>query len=264
MIDVNAWIGGYPFRHVPHPEPAILARVLERERLTGAWVGHLPSAFWRDPTPGNAELYASLEPHRDVLAPAPCIRPDWPHWERQLRDAADRGAPAVRAYPMQWGMGPGDAALRKLGGACHAAGMAMLLTVRFEDLRQRHGLDVASDLTAAHVRALMRAPDAPCVVVGHAGRELIEEIVWSLTEMERERLWFDFSCVWGPPEDHLALLFRTIGANRFTYGTGWPLRLAQAPAANLALLPDDLREASITDAATIVGHARALGGNSRA
>ena len=37
MIDTNAYIGGYPFRHIPHPEPAILARVLEREGLDGAW-----------------------------------------------------------------------------------------------------------------------------------------------------------------------------------------------------------------------------------
>ena len=29
-------------------------RVLDREGLSGAWVGHLPSAFYRDPTPGNA------------------------------------------------------------------------------------------------------------------------------------------------------------------------------------------------------------------
>ena len=55
MIDTNAYIGGYPFRHIPHPDPAILARVLEREGLDGAWVGHLPSAFYRDPAPGNAK-----------------------------------------------------------------------------------------------------------------------------------------------------------------------------------------------------------------
>ena len=45
MIDVHAFIGPYPFRHLPHPEPAVLTRVLEREGLEGAWVGHLPSAL---------------------------------------------------------------------------------------------------------------------------------------------------------------------------------------------------------------------------
>lgn len=256
MIDVNAWIGGFPFRYVPHPEPAVLVRVLEREALAGAWVGHLPSAFWRDPTPGNAALYDALAPF-PTLRPAPAIRPDWPRWERLLHEAVDRGAPAVRVYPMQWGMGPADRSIERLGAACAEAGVVLQLTVRFEDLRQRHSLDVVGDLTAAHVRAIMRAPRPPHVVVAHAGRELIEEIAWSLTDAERERLWFDFSWVWGPPEDHLAILFRTIGASRFVYGTGWPLRLVQNPAGNLALLPDDVRDARLTDGDEIVQHARA-------
>ena len=62
MIDINTLIGPYPYRHVPHPDPEALLRVLEREELSGAWVGHLPSAFHRDPSAGNAELYAALAP----------------------------------------------------------------------------------------------------------------------------------------------------------------------------------------------------------
>src|SRR3954451_14432504 len=58
VIDVNTFVGGYPFRYVPHPEPSALVRVVEREGLAEAWVGHLPSAFYRDPTPGNRELLA--------------------------------------------------------------------------------------------------------------------------------------------------------------------------------------------------------------
>ncbi|MFN5583078.1 hypothetical protein, partial [Gemmatimonas sp.] len=84
-VDVTAWIGGYPFRDLPHPEPAVLARVLEREGFAAAWVGHLPGAFHRDPVPSNRALYEALAPHRSVLQPAPIIRPDWPGWEEQLR-----------------------------------------------------------------------------------------------------------------------------------------------------------------------------------
>jgi hypothetical protein len=76
--------------------------------------------------------------------------------------------------------------------------------------------------------------------VCQAGRDFVEETAWSLTEAERERLWFDVSCLWGPPDDHLAGLLRTLGPARFIYGSGWPLRLTQAPRANLALLPEDV------------------------
>jgi hypothetical protein len=248
VIDVNAFVGAYPFRYVPHPEPEALRRVLEREGIEGAWVGHLPSAFYRDPSPGNRELFSVLEPHRELLTPVPTIRPDWPLWERALREAHDAGAPAVRAYPPQWGLGPHDAAMRELALAAGELGMAVILTVRFEDLRQRHPLDVAGDLSAAAVRSLARAGERVRLMVVAAGREMIEEVHWGLTPAEQQRVFWDFSWVWGPPEDQLAKLFRTIGSRRFVFGTHWPLRLAQNPLANLALLPDDVRGEPLSDA----------------
>lgn len=250
MIDVSTFIGQYPFRHLPHPDPEVLVKVLDREKLSGAWVGHLPSAFHRDPTAGNEELYERIEPFRKKLVAIPTIRPDWPAAERTFREAIDRGAPAIRVYPPQWGLGPEDPTLLALASACAEAGIAIVLTVRFEDLRQRHWMDSAGDLSGAAIRALVRAA-AVKVVVTAAGRDVIEEVHWGLAPEEQARVWWDFSWVWGPPEDHLAHLFRTIGAPRFVYGTQWPLRLTQNSRANLDLLPAELQGAQITDASTI-------------
>jgi hypothetical protein len=242
MIDVNTFVGGYPYRYVPHPEPAALVRVLERDGIDGAWVGHLPSAFFRDPSPGNRELLALVASNKKLLMPVPVVRPDWPRWEHELRAAHEAGAPAVRAYPPQWQLGPHDPAMRELALATGELGIALVLTVRFEDLRQRHPLDVAGDLSAAAIRALARAGDRVRLVVTAAGRDMIEEVHWGLTSREQERVLWDISWIWGPPEDHLAKLFRTVGSRRFVLGTQWPLRLAQNPRANLDLLPDDVRE----------------------
>lgn len=254
-LDVNTFIGGYPFRHLPHPDPEILVRVLAREGVARAWVGHLPSAFHRDPGAGNSELFARLAPFRDVLLPAPIIRPDWPGWRGALRQLAEAGAAAIRAYPQLWGFAPGDERLTQLAMACADAGLPLVLTARFEDVRQRHTLDVAGDLTAAHVRELVRAlARAPWRVVGRvegrivvtaAGREFVEEVHWGLTPTERASVFYDFSWIWGPPSDELATLFRAIGSERFVYGTMWPLRLTQGARANLALLPADVRGAGL-------------------
>ena len=207
----------------------------------------MPSAFYRDPNAGNAQLYTALAPHSSKLRPVPVVRPDWPDWENALRIAKDAGAPAVRAYPPQWQLGPSDARMSELAIACGEARVALLLTVRFEDLRQRHALDVAADLQAAAVRSLARAGDRVRLIVTAAGREFIEEVHWGLTPDEQRRVVWDFSWVWGPPEDHLAKLFRTVGGERFVYGTHWPLRLTQNPRANLDLLPDDLRRKTLAD-----------------
>jgi hypothetical protein len=192
-------------------------------------------------------LFAALKPHADRLKAVPTIRPDWPRWKQSFKEAADSGAVAIRAYPPQWQLGPHDASMAELAVACGEAKLPLVLTVKFEDLRQRHPLDVAGDLTAAAIRSLARADKRVRLIVTAAGREMIEEVHWGLTPDEQQRVLWDISWIWGPPEDHLAKLFHSVGSKRFAYGTHWPLRLTQNPRANLDLLPDDLANAPLGD-----------------
>lgn len=258
-VDVHTWIGTYPFRDVPHPDPDVLVRVLEREEVKGAWVGHLPSAFWRDPSTGNDALFRAVDRWPEVLRAIPCVRPDWPQWERVLRAVAERGVPAVRAYPAQWGFAPQDVSMRDLAVACGEMGLVLQLTTRFEDARQRHWLDSCGDLSGAAIRAVARASERVHVLVCAAGRALVEEVHWGLAPEERARVWWDISWLWGPPEDDLAHLLGTCGVDRFVYGSAWPLRLTQTPRANLALLPDDRAGATLTTGDAIATAAQFAG-----
>lgn len=236
--DVCCWIGGYPFREVPHPDPETLVRVLAREGIARGWVGYLPGAFHRDPSAANRALRTRLAGFEATLRPVPIVRPDWPGWRDELAAARDSDAPAVRAYPMQWGYGPGHPAMAELAYACGVAGVVLQVVVRFEDLRQRHQLDTAGDVSGAAIRAIARLRNSRChlMVVG-AGRELIEEVHWGLTTAEQGRVWYDFGWVWGPPDDHFAQLVDTVGAERFVVATSWPLRLTQQSRALVELLP---------------------------
>ncbi len=239
-VDVSAWIGPYPFRDVPHPDPEVLVRVLARERVRSAWVGWLPSAWHRDPAAGNRRLIEALAPWREVLVPAVAIRPDWPHWEQELTFGLEAGAASVRCYPAQWGLGAGHPAITQLAHACAAARVPLHITVRFEDLRQRHVMDSAGDVPAAAIRAVARAGTGCRVVVSGAGRDYMEEVWWGLTVEERALVHFDFGWMWGPPEDHFATVVREVGHGPFVYGSQWPLRLVQQSRALLALLPHEI------------------------
>jgi hypothetical protein len=150
-------------------------------------------------------------------------------------------------YPSHWSIGPEHPALAELAHASAARRLPLLLTVRFEDGRQRHAIDVAADLPAATIRGLARAGTGVRLVVLAAGRALIEEVHWGLTPRERDLVFYETSWIWGPPEDDFAHLLRTIGPDRFVYGTGWPMRLAQVTRANLALLPPDLSAPTLAD-----------------
>src|SRR3712207_1339026 len=154
-------------------------------------------------------------------------------------------------------MGPHDPNMLALARACGELGLVLVLTVRFEDLRQRHVLDTAGDLAAAAVRALARISPTARILVTAAGREMIEEVHWGLTPDEQSRVYWDISWIWGPPEDHLAKLLRSVGPSRFVYGSQWPMRLAQTPRSSLDLLPDDVARPALTDVDTLAREARA-------
>lgn len=117
--------------------------------------------------------------------------------------------------------------------------MPLLLAVRLEDVRQRHPNDVAGELPPAAIRALIRGDARLRMVVTHADRPFIEEVHFGATPDEARRIWWDISWVWGPPEDHLETLLGTVGAERFVFGTGQPLRIPENGVAKLDLLDLD-------------------------
>jgi predicted TIM-barrel fold metal-dependent hydrolase len=248
IVDVNTFIGGYPWRHVPHPDAASLTSVMQREGIGHALVGYLPAAWHRSVRDANRELLRELRPHAQLLSPLPCVNPSWPRWERGLRELCGEGVSGIRVYPSQWGISSAATPLRELAQACAEHNVTLVLTTRFEDARQRHRMDTAADVDGGVVRCLVRAHPEVRVLLTCAGRALIEETYWSLAPAERARLWFDISCIWGPPQDDLAHLLRNMGSDRFLFGSMWPLRLVQTPQAGIDLLPERLREAGLGSA----------------
>ncbi|MBA3317927.1 MAG: amidohydrolase family protein [Gemmatimonadales bacterium] len=254
--DVNAFLGSYPFRRVPGTSPAALLAAMDRTGIGQAWVSHLPGIFWRDPAAGNAWLVeaAGLHPR---LRPVLAVHPEVTGWERVVQSAVDGRAPAIRCDPTYYGIGASGPSMRALTSACGGAGILLMLAVRLEDGRQRHPNDHAAELPAAAVRALVRADPAVHILVTHADRPFIEEVHFGSTPDEARRIWWDISWIWGPPEDHLETLFRTVGPARFVFGTGQPLRIPENAVAKLDLL--DL--ASADRAAVEGGNAAAAVGD---
>ncbi len=234
-IDVNAFLGAYPWRKVPGTAPEAVLVAMDRLEIDEAWVTHVPSLFWRDPTEGNPWLFETAARHRR-LKPIPVIHPGLAQWEQALADAVNAGAPAVRCDPLHLGLDPAGGEMRVLAAACGAARIPLMLAVRLEDARQRHPNDVAAELPAAAVRALIRSDGDVRLVVTHADRGFVEEVHFGSTPDEARRIWWDICWIWGPPEDHLATLLDTVGVERFVLGTGQPLRIPENSIAKLDLL----------------------------
>jgi predicted TIM-barrel fold metal-dependent hydrolase len=234
-IDVNSFLGAYPFRKVPGTSPDGLLRSMDRVGIDQAWVTHLPSIFWRDPADGNAWLYETAE-RQKRFQPVPAVHPGLAGWERSVSEAASADVPAVRCDPMYYGLDPAGAEMRALVKICGKEQVTLMLAVRLEDGRQRHPNDRAGELPPSAVRTLVRSDSRVRLVITHADRPFIEEVHFGSTPEESARIWWDISWVWGPPEDHLETLLGTIGVERFVFGTGQPLRLPETSLAKLDVL----------------------------
>jgi predicted TIM-barrel fold metal-dependent hydrolase len=236
VTDIAAFVGEYPYRELTHTSADWLIRQMDRVGIERAWVGYLPTLLHRDPAAGNARLHEEIAGYPGRLAAVPVVHPGLPRWEQDLNAAIEAGAPAVRVYPSYHALDPSGPEMRVLAAATAAAGLPVVLTVRIEDSRQRHPLDVGTDLPASSVRNLVRSDSELRLLVTHADRPFVEEVHFGLTPRESERVLWDFSWIWGPPENHLALLLTTVGIERFTLGTGMPLRIPDSAMAKLDLL----------------------------
>jgi hypothetical protein len=234
-IDTNAFLGSYPFRRVPGTSPGAVLGAMDRLGIDQAWVTHLPGIFWRDPTAGNAWLLDTCTRY-PRLRPVPAVHPGLGGWRGAVDTARAADAPAVRCDPTFYGIDPSGQGIRALGAACAVAGLPLVLSVRLEDGRQRHPNDRAGELPAAAVRTLIRTDPRLRLLITHADRPFIEEVHFGSTPEEAARLWWDICWIWGPPEDHLQILLRTVGVERFVFGTAQPLRIPENADAKLDLL----------------------------
>jgi predicted TIM-barrel fold metal-dependent hydrolase len=244
LIDVNAFIGHDPFRRVPGGSPAALLEAMDRTGIDQAWISNLSALFWRDPSEGNAELFQVAEREPRFRA-VPAVHPALANWQAVLQEARARQTPCVRTDPRFYGLDPEGKPLRELAVACAEREIPLLLAVRLEDQRQRHPNDSAAPLSPAAVRGLLRAHRDLRLILTHADRDFVEEVHFGSTPAEAARVLWDICWLWGPPEDHLELLLRTVGAERFAFGTGMPLRIPESSVAKLDLLDltRDTREA---------------------
>jgi uncharacterized protein len=234
-VDVNVFLGRYPFHKVASGSPPALIEAMDRCKISEGWISNLSSIFWTDPSEGNAVLYLAAA-HQPRFRPVPAVHPEMPNWERVLKEAVAREVPAVRADPTHYGIDPVGGPMQALAAACGRHGVPLITAVKLEDVRQRHPNDRAAALTPQDIRTLIRSDPGVRLIVTHADREFVEQVHFGSTPAEAGRILWDICGIWGPPEDHLELLLTTVGIDRFGFGTGMPLRIPESSVAKMDLL----------------------------
>lgn len=254
IIDVNAWLGSWPFRSLRDNTPEALVARLDRSGIDAAAVSPIEAVFHRNVQPANERLAEAVAPHRGRLIPLATINPTYTHWEDDLKACHEGlGMKGVRLFPAYQGFDVDGPLARKVAGACRERGLPVFIPHRMEDPRQRHWMDPGKVVDVGGIAGLIAATPGLTVVVpnlrGAAGSAL-----WQRKEVRDQAWYVDLSL--GEVHRDLETLVAQGGASHLVFGSHLPLSYAGPALVKRAILRVDaetLEDISHRHAARILG-----------
>jgi len=158
LIDINTWIGHWPFRQLRHNTAAALVRRLDRCGIDRAVVANLNGVLYKSPHSANEEIASQTRRYRDRLLPFASLNPMFPGWREDLRRCAeDLELTGIRLYPQYQQYELTDPQALELIDEVAALGWVVQVPMRIVDRRQRHPWDLARDLTPADLETALTA-----------------------------------------------------------------------------------------------------------
>lgn len=236
LIDVNAYLGPWPFRRLRHNTASALLRLMDRKGIDEAWVSSAAAVLYKNPQPANADLAAVIRNHRDRFVPFAVINPTYADWEYDLQECVDAfGCRGIRLYPHYHNYSLTSAACRELVAAAAERNLIVSVPLRAVDSRQRHWLVNFGDLRPADLVPLVRRfPNARFVLlngIGYTGSEL------GRTDPDLPaNYWIGLSRLTALIQAEIRVLLDNLGRSRLLFATGVPFKYADPALVKLEVL----------------------------
>jgi len=239
LIDINTWIGHWPFRQLRHNTAAALVKRLDGRDIDRAVVASIHGAFYKNAHSANEELSRQTRRYRDRLIPFATLNPGYPGWEEDLRRCAeDLDLKGIRLYPHYHEYELTDPGALELIDAATALGWVVQVPMRIVDRRQRHLWDQARDLSPADLEAAVAArPRTRWMFLNALGMDggRLDPKAKFLVDISR------MSAVLGR---NIQALIEAAGANHLAFGTGMPFKVPEPALLKLDILdqPKSVKE----------------------
>lgn len=256
IIDTHVYLSRWPFRRVPHDEPAALAQHLAKQGVRQAWAGSFDALLHDDIATVNERLAETCREHRMFL-PIGAVNPNLPAWEEDLRRChEEHGFAGVRLHPNYHRYTLTDDRCRRLLKAAQERKLLVQIAVQIEDTRTQHPLvlvppadyrplaNVLRDTPELRVQLLN--PFAVANVPALAGLEKLPQVHFEFAWLETIR------CV--------AELVERVGIERICFGSMAPLFYFESAMLKMresALPPESVRTICVDNPQRLLGVRRA-------
>jgi predicted TIM-barrel fold metal-dependent hydrolase len=239
LVDVNVYLGRWPFRHLPDAEPADLAHKLAESGVSEAWVGSFDGLLERDLGAVNERLAEQCRSVSELkLLPFGSVNPTLPDWQEDLRRCHEvHNTPGIRLHPNYHGYKLDDPAFAQLLAAATERRLVVQLALSMEDERTQSPVFHVPHVDTAPLAALVKATPGLRLVVINGFRALVR-----LTDAEplaqAGDVTFDISMLEGV--EGISRLIKAVGLDRILFGSYYPffyfesalLKLQESPQAH--------------------------------
>jgi predicted TIM-barrel fold metal-dependent hydrolase len=166
IIDVNAYIGHYPFRRTKYKSGADLVMLMDRYGIDKSCVASVSAVYYKDCMEGNRELLDGIAALGDRLIPFCVLNPEYNGARDDFRKCVtELGFKGLRLFPRQQGYrldGDLSAEMLRIAGEM---GIPVHIPILLEDLRGHHHLDISEPIGADEIkRAALLAPETDFVL----------------------------------------------------------------------------------------------------
>jgi hypothetical protein len=220
MIDLNAYIGRWPFGPVKPDTPAGLLRLMDRAGIERAAVTPFEALFYKDALDANKMLSRAVRGRHDRLVAFGALNPAYPDWETDLgRSLEGLELAGLRLFPSYHGYTLEDACCREFLAACAERNVPVQVVPAVSDPRMHHPRAAVPAASMAAVPGILNALPALRLCVLNAN---LAPIAQDLAALRASK---DFFCdiAWTDGLACLDAVAGNYGLDSVVFGSSMPL-----------------------------------------
>jgi predicted TIM-barrel fold metal-dependent hydrolase len=230
LIDINAWVGHWPFQQLKYNTCQTLARRMDQFGTDVSVIANMNGIFYKNTQSANQELYEEIKAmgrQRDRFVPFAIINPIYAGWQYDLEHSISKlGMKGIRVFPKYHDYEITDSNLIELVKRARDLDVPVAFTYRMADSRLRSWLDVdyvvgtpKPEWTLKNIFPIIKAvPDAKFMILNVANSMHLDEA--ANEQFKKTQVLIDTS---GRTLLDLGSLLKTQGRERFAFGTHSPI-----------------------------------------